>query len=480
MAGDTDDIDAAAEDIASLDEGYMERNHVEVNHNYDDSETASVTSFTLSDTAELSSDTEGISVTGAAHNAKPNDKVTVTVGGWYSEHEAGAESVNFSLDIDGAEQVVTGEDGKKELVFPLLAEVPKPAWASNYSSFKVVFFDSDGEEEELVSSAGGDAIYFVTDSVGDFSISGKDLSSKSGSLKNVLSEEEKKLLEDSNASSTSKNEVLKKISQQIAKNVEDVSGNSVQLTDTAVMGRKGGKYYLLNISTNRALVYDGRAHEDDSKNSKGKSSDIQVKVSYYMADSAIKAADIPADKWTVIPTDKVKAKIKNAKNATVDLYGDGTVAGKKSAYISDIKVDASVTNAKEINAALKKVLKKGLVTIKSASSTKYSDADSERTLSIPIYPAFAGINDGVDKADYSIADRVTYTVNKGKISVKENKVKSVKNYTVKFGYKDGSKGKTEHLKYSNNKNKDFVKDAVVNNGAVQMQLRGNYYGFVTF
>ena len=194
---------------------------------------------------------------------------------------------------------MTGEDGK-ELVFPLLAEVPKPAWASNYSSFKVVFFDSDGEEEELVSSAGGDAIYFVTDSVGDFSISGKDLSSKSGSLKNVLSEEEKKLLEDSNASSTSKNEVLKKISQQIAKNVEDVSGNSVQLTDTAVMGRKGGKYYLLNISTNRALVYDGRAHEDDSKNSKGKSSDIQVKVSYYLADSAIKAADIPADNPKVV------------------------------------------------------------------------------------------------------------------------------------------------------------------------------------
>ncbi|MCR4656823.1 MAG: M6 family metalloprotease domain-containing protein [Lachnospiraceae bacterium] len=281
------------------------------------------------------------------------------------------------------------------------------------------------------------------------------------------------------ASSQSKNAVLKKADNAIEERVREKKTVSLNAT---VKGKEGNKEYWVLISLNKALRYDGRSHilNNAKKKSTSKNPDIDVKV-YYCEKSGRYAVSSPsandmAGGWTEAPVKKTV--IRNGKNAAFDYAGKKLESIKglskvpciSSITLSDKKLNKTL--GKAINKELKALTKKLRSDKKSSctdADTELSSSSTELQLIIPIYPLFIGTEEEGRYTDANLNTN-SYRFTEGSFDSAKKKLKGTK---VSFTYHDGRK-KNIKLKYSPKKDKDFsrtVKDA-------QLSATGNFFGVV--
>ena len=225
----------------------------------------------------------------------------------------------------------------------------------------------------------------------------------------------------------------------------DVSGNSVSAQSLKILFENGervkeelkeyahedikGTDYSFTFRYTSTVGYDSRKLGwADSKKNDGRFIPITVQLWYYngvsengaISDNGLSGNGLSANTvdtkagWTDITSAIKDVKFHQAKGATVDISGNGIVAAKDCAYITDIKLDKKASilttlDKKAINALQKELsnsLKETAKTIKKNKTDKISanglpagktaETDKIKNL-ITVYPAI--VNDGSDDSN---------------------------------------------------------------------------------
>lgn len=315
-------------------------------------------------------------------------------------------------------------------------------------------------------------------------------------ISEILTEEDKALLNDPDASTVSKNELLSAVNRAIDKRVEGISMLSFN-SALKVNGKNNGREYWVKMSLNKALRYDGRKHVFSSKkkSSKSGSADINVQV-FYCEKSGAYASSPPGDDekgtsgndgWTEAKVKKVR--IANPKNAAFDFSGEKRkdVKGLSgTTYITGIELEEKELNktvGKALNSAIKSLARK----IKADKSSDYSDGELENSglteaqLVIPVYALFIGVDNGAGHYIDGNGNENSYTFTPGTFNAEKGKLKGAK---VRFNYSNGT-GKNIKLKYSSKKLKDFdtvAEDTGSSDAGAEKRLsgRGNFSGYIEY
>ncbi len=324
-------------------------------------------------------------------------------------------------------------------------------------------------------------------------------------LSEVISEGDKKIINDDSISSSEKNRILIKADEAIDRRVTGYS-DTIFKEPAKGKGKDSGNEYSIRIKKNSGLRFDGRKHGlAGGKNSKSKNRDINVKFFYCVKAGDYAAAPPPADKtgnngndgWTEAAVSKVN--IANMKgNATMDYMGN-MAGGKKGygkcVYISGITLKdkkLNMTIGKAVNGSIKAMVKK----LKKDKTTVFTDGDlegektpEETGLIIPVYPLFLGDRAAASVSKNAVNDlnrikngdgsETGYTVDYGKYAPNKKKLS---NASVTFSY-EGSVKKKKALKYSSKKTKDLETAIYEFTGAdgtkmYRLAFTGNYFGFV--
>lgn len=313
-------------------------------------------------------------------------------------------------------------------------------------------------------------------------------------LSDILTEKDIEILNDPEASTVSKNELLSAVDKAIDSRVNEsstISFNSA-LNRSA---KDNDREYWVKISMNQALRYDGRKHIFSSKKKTGKSSnaDINVRV-FYCEKSGVYAASPPGDDekgtsgldgWTEARVKRVK--IANPRNSSFDFSGKKQVKGLRgTTYISGIVLEDKKLNnsvGKAINRAIKSMVKK----LRSDKTSIYSDGEllksglEETQLIIPVYPLFLGVGKNEGHYNDGNGKENSYTVTPGTFNAKKRQLKGAK---LQLKYIDGIT-KTIKLRFNKNKIKDFdtvVTDINPTGESPSKRLcgSGNYYGYIDY
>ena len=313
-------------------------------------------------------------------------------------------------------------------------------------------------------------------------------------LSDILTEEDMKVLNDPDATTVSKNELLSGVNKAIDNRVNQsrtISFNSALKGS----GKYNDREYWVKISMNQALRYDGRKHVFNSKKKTGRSknADINVRV-FYCEKTGDHAASPPGDDeksasgrdgWTEAAVKKVK--IANPRNACFDFSGKNQVKGLgETTYISGIVLEDKELNesvGKALNSAIKSMVKE----LKADNTGAYSDGElsknglDETQLIIPMYPMFLGIGENEGHYNDGNGKENSYTVTPGTFNAEKGKLKGAK---LRIKYSDGIT-KNIRLRFSKKKVKDFdtvVTDNDTGSGSSSKRLscRGNYFGYIDY
>ncbi|MCR5023875.1 MAG: hypothetical protein K6A90_06030 [Lachnospiraceae bacterium] len=220
----------------------------------------------------------------------------------------------------------------------------------------------------------------------------------------------------------------------------DVSGNSVSAQNLMLYVKYGDQVkedlaayeaqtiaaakdatYSFTLRYDKAVGYDGRKLGFAGNNDKNKFNPVAFNLFYYKGTSsnaAISGNSVSKDEisaneiasgWVDISSYIKDVKFHQAKGATVDISGNGLVAAKDCAYITDIKLDTKALTDAKIDGLDKKAiktlqkelsssLKETATTIKKDKTSKISangipadkDAKDDNKINnvIAVYPAF--------------------------------------------------------------------------------------------
>lgn len=313
-------------------------------------------------------------------------------------------------------------------------------------------------------------------------------------LSDIITEKDIEILNDPDASTVSKNELLSAVNKAIDNRVNESSTLSFN-SALKGNGKNNDREYWVKISMNQALRYDGRKHIFSSKKKTGKSSnaDINVRV-FYCEKTGDHAASPPGDDeksasgrdgWTEAAVKKVK--IANPRNACFDFSGKNQVKGLgETTYISGIVLEDKELNdsvGKALNSAIKSMARK----LKSDQTSTYSDGELSKTgleetqLIIPMYPLFLGVGENEGHYNDGNGKENSYTVTPGTFNAEKGKLKGAK---LRMKYSNGIT-KSIRLRFSKKKVKDFdtvVTDNDTDSGSSSKRLscRGNYFGYIDY
>lgn len=177
--------------------------------------------------------------------------------------------------------------------------------------------------------------------------------------------------------------------------------------------------YSFTFRYNKSVGYDGRKLGFDGNNGMNKFNPVKFNLYFYKGTSsnaAISGNSVSKDEiskneiasgWTDISTYIKDVKFHQAKGATVDISGNGLVAAKDCAYITDIKLDKKAlkdakidgldnkainTLQKELSNSLKetaKAIKKDRTSKISANGIPAGKGENDKIENvIAVYPAF--------------------------------------------------------------------------------------------
>jgi len=298
-------------------------------------------------------------------------------------------------------------------------------------------------------------------------------------ISDILTDKEKAALEDPNVSTVSKNKLLSAIDKAIESRV--LKASTVSFDKPVKVSAKGSsKEYLVKLSMNSALRYDGRKHAlGGSKSGSSCNNDLKIRVFY---------CEKGGNNWKEAEVKRVA--LKNPKKATFDPLGnksDNVHGFRDTAYISEITLKDKELN-KNLGKALNREIKGLIKKLKADKTSSYTDSDigegakdPDKRIVIPVYPLFIGESE--DSFSFTDGNGKTngYSVFKGYF---DNERKKLENAAVMVTYPNG-KSKKLKLKYSRKKIKDFLTDPVntyITDGSkgTALSATGNYFGYVRF